>query len=34
MTKCRRAKAYPEGRGPRDGPTDIVPGSDTDGVDS
>jgi len=34
VTKHRRAKTYPEGRGPRDGPTDIVRGSDTDGMDS
>ena len=27
-------KTYPEGRGPGDGPTDIVPGGDADGLDS
>ena len=34
MTKRRRVRTYPEGRGPGDGPTDIVPGSDADGLDS
>ena len=34
MTKGRRVKTYPESRGPWDGPTDVVPGSDADGMDS
>ena len=34
MTEGRCAKTYPEGRGPGDGPTDIVPSSDADGLDS
>jgi len=30
----RCAKTYPEGHGPGDGPRDIVPSSDADGLDS